>query len=81
MNILCIANLDHQSWSIVVDHSSKFEDINLMLNPLLMGYNTENGATLQKLTDKLLISGKRKKKLLFKIERMVSKKLKVLKNH
>ena len=46
-----------------------------------MGYNTENGATLQKLIDKLLISGKRKKKLLFKIERMVSKKLKVLKNH
>ena len=40
-----------------------------------MGYNTKNGATLQKLPQKSLISGKRKKVL--KIEKKESKKLKI----
>ena len=42
----------------------------MMVNPLLMGYDTENGATLKKLSEKSPISGKRKKKLLLEFERM-----------
>ena len=46
-----------------------------MLNQPLIVYDTENGAKPQELQEKLLISGKRKKKL-FEIERKESKKLK-----
>lgn len=45
-----------------------------MVNPLLMGSNTENGATRQELLEKSPISERRKKKLL-EIEREESKKL------
>ena len=59
MNVLCIVDKDHQWWVIAVDHTSKFKVIWLILTPSLMLYNTENGASLQKLTDKSQISGKR----------------------
>ena len=44
-----------------------------MLNPPVIVYDTENGGTLQELAEKILISRKRKK-LLFEIERKESKK-------
>ena len=59
MNVLCIIDEDHQWWVIVVDHTNKFKVIYSILNPPLMVYNTENGASLQKLPDKPQISGKR----------------------
>ena len=40
-----------------------------------MVYNTENGASLQKLPDKLQISGKRKWTLLLEIEKKENKTL------
>ena len=47
-----------------------------MLNPPLMVYNTENGASLQKSPDKSQISGKRMLILLLEIEKKESKTLK-----
>ena len=46
-----------------------------MKNPSLMGYNTKNEATLQKLPQKSTISGKRMRKLFPEIEKKESKKL------
>ena len=41
-----------------------------MVNPPLMGYSIKNGARrLQEVPEKSLISGKRKRKLLFEIEK------------
>ena len=45
----CIVDQGYHRWEIVVDQSSKSKDIYMMVNPLLMGYDTENGITLQKL--------------------------------
>ena len=48
-----------------------------MVNPPLMGYNIKNGARrLQEVPEKSPISGKRKRKLLFEIEKKESRKLK-----
>ena len=58
MNVLCIVDEDHQWWVIAVDHTSKFEVNYPILNPSLMVYNTENGASLQKLSDKSQIHEK-----------------------
>ena len=76
MNVLCINDENHQRRAIEVCHSSKFKDIYSMVNQLLMGYDTENGATLQELPEKSPVLGKRKKKFLLKIERKQGKKLK-----
>ena len=75
INVLCIIDQDHQWWLIAVDHASKFKVIYLIVNPPLMVYNTENGASLQKLPDKLQISGKRKWILLLEIEKKENKTL------
>ena len=74
VNVPYIADQDYQKIAIAVDHFSKSEDIYWMLNPPLIVYDTENGETLQELPEKLLISRKRKQKLLFEIERKESKK-------
>ena len=74
VNVPCIADQDYQKIAIAVDHFSKSEDIYWMLNPPLIVYDTENGGTLQELPEKLLISRKRKQKLLFEIARKESKK-------
>ena len=74
VNVPYIADQDYQKIAIAVDHFSKSEDIYWMLNPPLIVYDTENGGTLQELPEKLLISRKRKQKLLFEIERKESKK-------
>ena len=47
-----------------------------MVNLPLMDCSTENGATILELPDKLLVSGKRKRKLLLEIEKKESKKTK-----
>ena len=69
LNVLCnfIVDQDHQRWVIALDHLSKSEDICSLVNPLLMGYETENGATLQELLEKSPISGKKKKKFCWKL--------------
>ena len=36
MNVLCIIDQYHQWWVIAVDHNSKFEVIQSILNPTLM---------------------------------------------
>ena len=46
VNVFCIADQEYQWKAIIVDHSSKFEDICLMVNPLLLGYDTKDGARL-----------------------------------
>ena len=46
VNLLCLVDQDHQSFTIVVDHFRKFKDIYSMVNPKLMSYGTENGASL-----------------------------------
>ena len=76
MNVLCIVDQDHQCGVVAVDHTSKFKVIQLILNPPLMVYNTKNGASLQKLPDKLQISGKRQ--LVDIIEKKESKTLNTL---
>ena len=68
-SLLYVADQNHYRGEIVVDQSSKSEDIYLMVNSLLTDYNTKNRATLQKLPNKSLISGIKKKKLLFGFER------------
>ena len=65
MNVLCIADQDHLS-SDAVNHSSKLEDIYLIVNPLHMRYNTENEAALQKLPEKPHDKGKPKNKMFSK---------------
>ena len=35
VNVLCIANQNHERWAIVVDHSSKFKIIYSMVHPPL----------------------------------------------
>ena len=74
MNVLCTADQDHQRWAIAVNNSNKFEDIYSMVNPLLMVYDIENGATYQ-----VLINCQRNhqfpKKILLEIERKECKKL------
>ena len=69
LNVLCnfIVDQDHQKWVIVLDHLSKSEDIYSLVNPLLMGYETENGTALQELLEKSPISGKKKKKFCWKL--------------
>ena len=47
MNLLCIVDEDHQWWVIAVDHTSKSEVAQPILNPSLMAYNTENGASFR----------------------------------
>ena len=59
MNVLCIVDEDHQCGVIALDRTSKFKVIQSMLKSLLMVYNTENGASLQKLPDKAQILVKR----------------------
>ena len=54
MNVLGIVDQDQKRRAILVDDSSK-----LMINPLLMGNNAENGATLQELPEKSPIPGKK----------------------
>ena len=48
-----------------------------MINSPVMGYNTENGATLLELSEKSQFQRKRRRKLLLNIERKESKKLKI----
>ena len=52
MNALSIVDQNHLWWVLAVDHTSKFEVIYPILNPLLMVYNTGNEALLQKLPNK-----------------------------
>ena len=59
MNVLYIVDQDHQRWVIQEDHTtSKCKAIKSIVNPLYKVYNTENGASLQKLSDESQISGK-----------------------
>ena len=46
VNVFCIADQDYQWKTIIVDHSSKFEDIYLTVSPPLLVYDTKNGARL-----------------------------------
>ena len=62
--------------NIVVDHSDKFTAVQLIVNPPLMGCNTENRAALQELPEKSPISGKTKRKLLLQNEKKQREKLK-----
>ena len=59
MNVLCIVDQDHQWLVIAVGYASKFKLILSIVNPPLMVYNTENGASLQKSLNKSPIQGKR----------------------
>ena len=54
-----------------------FKAIQLTINSPVMGYNTENGATLLELSEKSQFQRKRRRKLLLNIERKESKKLKI----
>ena len=60
MIVLCTIDQDHQWWVIAVDHTSKFIVILSIVNLPLMVYNTENGASLQKLPDKLATNFRKK---------------------
>ena len=56
------------------DHTtSKCKAIKSIVNPLYKVYNTENGASLQKLSDESQISGKSQRILLLEIEKKESK--------
>ena len=59
MNVLWIVDQNRQWWVIKVDHTRKFKAIYSIVNPPVMVYNTENGASLQKLPDKSQISGEK----------------------
>ena len=70
MNLHCLA----RSPVIAVDHTSKSNVIQSILNPPLTVYNTENGVSLfQKLPDKSQILGKRQLISLLEIEKKESK--------
>ena len=75
MNVLCIAEEDHQWKVIAVDHTSKFKVIQSKLDPPFTAFNTENGFSLQKLPDKSQISGKRWWTLLLETVRKENKTL------
>ena len=59
MNVLWIVDQNRQWWVIKVDRTRKFKAIYSIVNPPVMVYNTENGASLQKLPDKSQISGEK----------------------
>ena len=46
VNVFCIADEEYQWKAIIVDHSSKLEDIYLMVSALLLGYDNKNEARL-----------------------------------
>ena len=56
--MLYIADQDHQIWETVVDHSSKFEDVYLIINPINISYNTGNQTAPQELPEKPQEKGK-----------------------
>ena len=61
---------------IALDNKSHFKVIQLTVNPSLMVYNTENGASLQKLTQQEKeASGKRQWTLLLEIKKKEIKTL------
>ena len=73
MNLLCIVDEDHELWAVLADHSSEFKG---MVNPQLTALEMEMEQHIPP------ISGKKKKKLLFELEKKESKKLcKVFKNY